>query len=123
MLDRQIRLPGPQPEKAADVPAARVAWIEGKSAIDQRDHRIGVFAETGESHCCIGQYARGVSRHPDSPAPEIDAFPPVRIAIRSGGVGGQQHATNRRKAESRAIVRVAGDSLLEQHQRLPRLPL
>src|ERR1700730_11954146 len=34
MLDRQIRLAGPQPEKTADVPAARVVRIEGEGAID-----------------------------------------------------------------------------------------
>src|SRR5215471_20979116 len=48
MLDRQIRLPGPQSQKAADEPAARIARIKGESAIDQHDHRIDVLAETGE---------------------------------------------------------------------------
>src|ERR1700730_6233366 len=35
MLDREILLAGPQPEKTADVPAAREAGIEGEGAIDQ----------------------------------------------------------------------------------------
>src|SRR6202047_1409832 len=47
MLDREIRLAGPQPEQTADVPAARVTWIEAESAIDQRDHRIQALAENG----------------------------------------------------------------------------
>jgi hypothetical protein len=122
MLDRQIRLPSPQPEKTADVPAARVAWIERESAINQRDHRIDVFAETGESQCCLNQYAGSVLRHPDSPSSEIYAFLPDRVSVRSGGVGCQIHATVRREAESRTVVWVAADSLLSKRQRLPRLP-
>jgi hypothetical protein len=55
MLDREIRLAGPQPEKTADVPATREARIEGEGAIDRCDHRIQVFAEHGERHCGVGQ--------------------------------------------------------------------
>src|SRR6516162_5154272 len=40
VLDRDIRLAGPQLEKAADVPAARKARIEGESAIDRKSTRL-----------------------------------------------------------------------------------
>ena len=71
MLDREIRLAGPQPEKTADVPAARVARIEGESAIDQRDHRIEVFAENGECHCGVGQNTGIVARHLDGALEDV----------------------------------------------------
>ncbi len=57
MLDRQIRLAAPQPEKTADVPAARVARIKSERAIDQRDHRIEVLAGNRKRHCGVGHNA------------------------------------------------------------------
>ena len=57
MLDRALRLPGPQPEKAAHVPAARIVRIEAESAIDQRDHRVDVLAEN-DSRRDAGQNRR-----------------------------------------------------------------
>src|SRR6516165_6392955 len=72
MLDREIRLASPKPHKTADEPAARVARIEGKSVIDQRDHCIEVFAEDPERHCGIGQNARVVPCRLDGPASKIN---------------------------------------------------
>ena len=123
MLDRQIRLPGPQPEKAADVPAARVARIEGESAIDQRDHRIDVFAETGERKAASASTPGSFPATPT--ARRAKSMPFCGSHPRSGA---EASVTNRMqqiaaKRESRAIVRVAGDGLLEQRQRLPRSAL
>src|SRR6516162_11053757 len=103
--------PGPQSQKAADVPAARIAWIEGESAINQRYHRVDVLAEKGERHGGVGQNAGGVLRQLHSPAAEVNAFLPGRIPIWSGSVAGQLHAAERRKAARRAVLRVADDGL------------
>src|SRR5215469_14138711 len=114
MLDRQIRLAGPHSQKAADVPAARIAWIEGESAIDQHDHRIDVLAETGESVRRVSQHARVVSRDLQGTVSKVDSLLPVRVPIRSGRLRDQMHATGCREAKGRAVLRVAGDGLLEQ---------
>src|SRR3984893_3226649 len=82
MLDREIRLAGPQPEKTADVPAAREARIEGEGAIDQCNHRIEVFAENSERHCGVGQNARVVPRRLDGPPSKVDSLRPDRVPIR-----------------------------------------
>src|SRR5262249_1083794 len=74
MLDRGIRLASPKPHKPADEPAARVARIERKSVIDQRDHRIEVFAENSERHCGIGQNARVVPCRLYGPPSKLDAL-------------------------------------------------
>src|ERR1700756_5000859 len=100
MLDRQIRLPCPQSQKAAVVPAAGIARIERESAIDQRYHRVDVLAKRGKRHSGVGQNAWGVLRQLHGPAAEVDAFLPGRIAI-WGSVAGQLHTAERRKAESR----------------------
>src|ERR1700731_4481055 len=111
MLDRQIRLPGPQSQKTADVPAARIAWVEGKRAIDQRYHRIDFFAKRSERHCGIGQNAGDVLCQLYGPAAEIDPLLSDRIPIRSGSVADQLHAAVRRKGESGAVLRVPGNGL------------
>src|SRR5215471_3764671 len=45
MLDRDVRLARPDPEAAADVPAARIVRVERQGAVDQRNHRADVLAE------------------------------------------------------------------------------
>src|SRR5690242_21806626 len=37
MLDRDVGLPGPYPDRTTDVPAACVARVERQRAVDQRD--------------------------------------------------------------------------------------
>jgi hypothetical protein len=98
---------------------ARVARIEGERAIDQRDHRIEVFAENRERHCGVGQNARVVLRHLDGPAGKADPFGPERVAIRAVEVCRKMLAALRRKPKGRAVIRVAGNGLLKQPQRPP----
>jgi hypothetical protein len=54
MLDRVVRLPSPQHEDAADVPAAREARVERQRTADQRYHCADVLAEIGEREGGIG---------------------------------------------------------------------
>src|SRR5215471_12055699 len=82
MFDREIRLASPKPHKTADEPAARIARIEVKSAIDQRDHRIEVFAENSERHRGIGQNPRVVRRRLDGPASKVYPLRPEHVPIR-----------------------------------------
>src|SRR5262249_13713773 len=114
VLDREIRLAGPQSEKPADVPAARKARIESKSAIDQRDHRIEIFAENRERHCGVGQNARVVPGDLDGPASKLDPLWADRIAIRDVEVRGQMLAALRRKPKGGTVTGVAGNGLLKQ---------
>ena len=45
MLNREIVLTGPNPEKAAQIPAAREARVERERAVDQPDHGADILAE------------------------------------------------------------------------------
>src|ERR1700730_18545562 len=105
MLDREIRLAGPQPEKTADVPAAREARIEGESVIDQHDHRIEVFAENGKRHCGVGQNARVVPGRREGPPSKVDPVRRDRGPIWRVEAWGQMLAGLRRKPEGGAVMR------------------
>ena len=101
------------------MPAARVARIKGEREIDQRDHRIEVFAENGERHCGVGQSAWVVPRRLDGPPSKVDPLRPDRVSIRGVEVYRQMLAALRRKPKGGAVTRVTGNGLLEQRQRLP----
>jgi len=45
MLDREIGLAGPEPEKAAYIPAAGEARVERQRSVDQPDHGADILAE------------------------------------------------------------------------------
>ena len=104
---------------AADVPAARKARIESESAIDQCDHRIEIFAENRERHCGVGQNARVVPGDLDGPAPKVDPLRADRVPIWGIEVCDQMLTALRRKPQGGAVMRLAGNRLLEQPQRLP----
>jgi hypothetical protein len=48
MLDREIGLPGPQPEPSALLPTPSKALVDLQSAIDQRNGRVDILAEVSE---------------------------------------------------------------------------
>src|SRR5215469_6023641 len=80
-LNRQIGLARPKPEDAADVPAAREIRIERQGTIHERDHRVDVFAEPGESNGGIRQDNRVVTGHLEGSPCEIGTLPTERRRI------------------------------------------
>jgi len=80
-LYREIRLPGPQREEAADVPAASEARVERQRAIYQRYRGVDVFAEKGEGEGGFGEGTWLVSRHLQAPPCEIDAITAICFHI------------------------------------------
>ena len=81
VLDREIWLPGPQPEQAADVPTAREARVERQGTIDQRHRGTDVLAEIPEDERGIGEDAGVVTGHLQRPPREIDRFAAVRLRV------------------------------------------
>src|SRR5215472_5478715 len=67
MLDRDVGLAGPHPERSADRPAARKAGVECEGAIDQRDHRADILAEISQRQGGVGQGARIVAGCSEGP--------------------------------------------------------
>ena len=58
----------------------------GERAIDQRDHRIEVFAESGQCHGRICQNPGIIAPQFHGPAPKLYSLVPDRLSIRGGGV-------------------------------------
>ena len=73
MLDREIGLPGTDPEQAAQIPAAGKARIERKRTVDQRDHGADILAEIRQHKGGVGEDARVVAAPLERPPSKIDA--------------------------------------------------
>src|SRR5712672_815573 len=73
MLDRNIGLTGPEPEKAAQIPAAGEARVECQRTIDQPDHRTDILAEISQHGSRIGESTRVVLPHLERQPREVDA--------------------------------------------------
>jgi len=84
--------------------------LKSESSIDQRDHRIEVFAENGERHGRVGQNARIVPRRLDRAASEVDPFRPDRVPIWGVEACGQVLAALRRKPKGGAVNAGHGQS-------------
>src|SRR5438034_1459080 len=48
MLDRDVGLARPVPERSADGPATSIAWVERQGTVDQRHHGVDVLAEIAQ---------------------------------------------------------------------------
>jgi hypothetical protein len=72
---------GPQPEDAINTPAVGEAWVERNGTIDQRHHRVDVFAKVSQWQGGIHRDARIVTGHFQGSPSEIDALPTIRRRI------------------------------------------
>jgi hypothetical protein len=68
MLDREIGLTGPEPEKAAHKPAAGEARVERECAVGQPHHGTDVLAE-------IRQHKGGVGEDVRIILPDLECLP------------------------------------------------
>ena len=94
MLDRNVGLTRPDPERATDAPSARKTRIQRECTIDERRHAPDVFAQIGRRRGNIHQYARVVRGHFQGPACEIEALGRVRIRIFTATVAYQHRTTD-----------------------------
>ena len=118
MLDRDIWLARPQPEDAADVPAARVVRVEREGTINQRHHRADVLAKIGQRFGGIRQDPRIVAGHFQGSPREIGALQTIRLPIFAPTVKKQPKTAERGPGECRPVMRIARDRLLHKTERL-----
>src|SRR4029077_13046473 len=109
MLDRDIGLAGPHPERSADRPAARKTGVEREGAVDQRDHRADILAEIGQRQGSIGRGAWIVASPFESPPGKIGTLHTVRPRIFALPANKQPLMTHRGPGERRPVVRIARD--------------
>ena len=118
MLDRNVGLTRPDPERATDAPSARKTRIQRECTIDERRHAPDVFAQIGRRHGNIHQYARIVTGHFQGPAREIEAFTPVQIRIFTATVAHQHSTTNCSERECGSVMRIVHNRLFEEAERV-----
>jgi hypothetical protein len=121
MVEREFGLTGKDPEQPAPVPSASMARVEGQTAVDQADGDTDILVKVSESEggkCqnvgIIGADAQRLSRQTDTLQPNcVHIFGPIHHLKRFGDMG--------RKRESRTVLRIPFDHLLEQVKCLRQL--
>src|ERR1700675_1535905 len=110
MLNREIRLAGPEPENAAYIPAAGEARVQRERTVDQPDHGTEVLAKIRQHEGHIGEDTRVVLRHLKRLSSKIDSL----AAISSGpAVNGEPPVAHRRQGKCRPVTRIDCDRPFE----------
>ena len=81
MSDRDIGLPRPQSNVAADVPTAREIRVQSERTINQRRHGADILAEIGQRLRGIRESDRIVPGHLEGSSGEIGTLQTVRRGI------------------------------------------
>src|SRR6266478_7464306 len=118
MLDRDIVLAGPEPEKAAYIPAAGEARVERERTVDQPDHGADVLPE-------LAQHESGVREDAGVVLPRLERTPGKIYALAAGcfrlfgpTVSDEPQVADRCPGECRPVMPIDGDRLFEQAQSL-----
>src|SRR5947209_3972935 len=106
MLDRDVGLARPQPDDAAEEPAACETRVQLQGPIDQRRRGADVLAEIGEHMGGIREDARIVAGHLQGPPGKIDALAAVRLGILARAIETEPLAADRGPGECRPIARI-----------------
>jgi hypothetical protein len=116
MLDREIGLTGPDPEKAAQIPAACEAQVERERTVHQPDHGTDVLAEIRQHEGGVGEDARVVLGYLECLPSEIAGLAAVRLRLFGPAVNDEPQMADRRPRQCRAVMGIDGDCPLQQSQ-------
>src|ERR1700746_1087139 len=116
MLDRDVGLPRPIPEGAADVPVAREIRVERERAIDQRHHRADILAEMRQREGRVRQDAWILAANFQCSPCEIGALQPVSLGVVAPAVYNEPNTADRCDSECGPIMRIARDRLAHKRQ-------
>jgi len=94
--------------------AARKAGVERKRPICQCHHPTDVLSEERQGISGIGQDARIVPSHLQSPPSESGGFAPVLLRMLTAAVQIEASAANRSQGESRSLMWISLDRLIEK---------
>src|SRR6266550_685643 len=118
MLDPEIGLAGPHPEKAAHKPTAGVARIERERTIDQADHRTNILAEPRQHLGGIGEDSRVVLRLLECLPGKIAGLPMGYCRLFGPTLNDKPQVAVRGQRGRRSVMPIDCDRLLEQSLRL-----
>ena len=86
MLDREIGLTGPEPEKAGQISAAGEARVERERPVDQPDHGADILAQSSQHEGGVGKDARVV-------LPQLERLPSEAAGLAAGASGSSAQAS------------------------------
>jgi len=113
VLYRGIRLPAPQPKPGTPLPTQCGVWIELQAAVEQTDSDIGVFAKVTECEAGATEDLGIITRDLKCPPRELDALPASGFWIIGPAVDVKILLSRGRLRQSRAVLRIALDGLLQ----------
>ena len=96
MLDREIGLTGPEPENAAQKPAAGVARVERQRTVDQPDHGADILAEISQHEGGVGEDGRVVLPDLERLPSKIDALAAICLRLLGPAVKDEPAVAERR---------------------------
>src|SRR5713101_1664672 len=112
MLDREVRLTGPEPENATHIPAAGEARVKRQRALYQPDHGADILTEVSQHLGGIGEGRRIVLRCLERLSGKIDGL--ATNCLRRCGPAGHNElsAAYRRPGKGRPVMRIDRDRLI-----------
>ena len=108
----RIRLAGPQPNDAADMPTPCEARVERQRSVCQRHHCADVFTEIREHEGSICQRARVVCCRLQGPPRQSNCLAAIRFWIIAVAVLTGSHVAERGPGERRPVIWISLDRLL-----------
>jgi hypothetical protein len=114
MLNRKIRLTGPDPQKATHIPAASEARVKRERTVDQSDHGFDILAKIREHKRGVDEYARVVLSHFERFPREFDGSATRCFRLCGPAVSDNSHMTERRPGNCWPVMPIDRDCLLEQ---------
>src|SRR6516162_10208309 len=118
MLDREIGLTGPEPENAAQIPAAGVARVQRQRTVDQPDHSADILAEIRQHEGGAGEHARVILNGLERLTSEFDCLAAGCLRRFDPAPNDEVHVADRRHRQCGSVVRIDRDRLVEQSQSL-----
>src|ERR1700730_12601740 len=103
MLDCEIVLASPEPQTAAQIPAAGEAQVERERTVEQPDHGADVLAELSQHPGGGSEDARVVLPHFERLPSKIDGFAAGCLRRVGPAVKDEPHMAHRRTSQCRSV--------------------
>ena len=116
MLDREIGLAGPEPDNAAQKPAAGEARVERERTVDQPRHGTDILAKSRKHEGGVGEDARVVLARLERLPGKIAGFVASCLRYFGPAFSDEPQVAGCRPGECRPVMPIDRDRLLEQSQ-------
>src|SRR6516225_2238167 len=109
MLNCEIRLTGPDPQKATHIPAASEARVKHERTVNQPDHGLDILAKIPQHESGMDEYAWVVLSHFERLPREFDGLATRCFRLCGPAVSEDSHMTERRPRKCRPVMPIDSD--------------